>query len=254
MRQRVAAAVNVSSADLPSRLRRRTRAVTPDFSAASTRRRDAVIDILATSPTTAQSPAWRSASSMTRSTLGPSGARTCSSRLGARPAQARPGANRSGAVAAQSAGPCMRANTPATNRAAAAACTSSGPPPTISCKVPRARPPSGKCLSMAATPKGRMPPGRWAARSSKRTRLRRSSRQARVGGGLMFLICSRIREGSSPGLRAKKALLFLKKRSKKLLRIWTEPIRKSRSQTSKSFLVLFFKKEHPPFPHALLAA
>jgi hypothetical protein len=36
---------------------------------------------------------------------------------------------------------------------------------------------------------------------------------------------------------------FLKKRTKKLLRVWAEPIRKGRSQTDKSFLLLFFKKE-----------
>jgi hypothetical protein len=35
----------------------------------------------------------------------------------------------------------------------------------------------------------------------------------------------------------------LKKRSKKLLRVWAEPLRKSRSQIGKSFLLLFFKKE-----------
>jgi hypothetical protein len=36
---------------------------------------------------------------------------------------------------------------------------------------------------------------------------------------------------------------FLKKRTKKLLRVWARCIRKGRSQTSESFLLLFFKKE-----------
>jgi hypothetical protein len=36
---------------------------------------------------------------------------------------------------------------------------------------------------------------------------------------------------------------FLKKRTKKLLRVWPRSIRKGRSQMNKSFLLLFFKKE-----------
>jgi hypothetical protein len=38
----------------------------------------------------------------------------------------------------------------------------------------------------------------------------------------------------------------LKKRTKKLLQIQAEPLRKGRSQFSKSFLLLFFKKEGLP--------
>jgi hypothetical protein len=38
-------------------------------------------------------------------------------------------------------------------------------------------------------------------------------------------------------------VLFLKKRTKTLLFVWAEPIRRGRSQTDKSFLLLFFKKE-----------
>jgi hypothetical protein len=38
----------------------------------------------------------------------------------------------------------------------------------------------------------------------------------------------------------------LKKRTKKLLQIQAEPLRKGRSQLSKSFLLLFFKKEGLP--------
>jgi hypothetical protein len=36
---------------------------------------------------------------------------------------------------------------------------------------------------------------------------------------------------------------FLKKRTKKLLQVWAEPIPTDRSQTCKRFLLLFFKKE-----------
>jgi hypothetical protein len=39
---------------------------------------------------------------------------------------------------------------------------------------------------------------------------------------------------------------FLKERTKKLLQIQAEPLRKGRSQFSKSFLLLFFKKEGLP--------
>jgi hypothetical protein len=39
---------------------------------------------------------------------------------------------------------------------------------------------------------------------------------------------------------------FLKRRTKKLLQIQAEPLRKGRSQLSKSFLLLFFKKAGLP--------
>jgi hypothetical protein len=39
---------------------------------------------------------------------------------------------------------------------------------------------------------------------------------------------------------------FLKKRTKKLLPVWAEPVRRVGSQTIKSFLLLFFKKEVLP--------
>jgi hypothetical protein len=39
---------------------------------------------------------------------------------------------------------------------------------------------------------------------------------------------------------------FLKKRTKKLLQIQAEPLRRGRSQMSKSFLLLFFKKAGLP--------
>jgi len=49
------------------------------------------------------------------------------------------------------------------------------------------------------------------------------------------------------------SISFLKKRNKKLLFCWlTRPIRWTRSETNKSFLVLFFKKELLPLLHALL--
>jgi hypothetical protein len=40
---------------------------------------------------------------------------------------------------------------------------------------------------------------------------------------------------------------FLKKRTKKLLQIQAEPLRKGRSQADNSFLLLFFKKERLAF-------
>jgi hypothetical protein len=49
--------------------------------------------------------------------------------------------------------------------------------------------------------------------------------------------------------QAKKACSFLKK-TKKLLRVWARCSRKDRSQTNKSFLLLFFKTEVRSFSHS----
>jgi hypothetical protein len=50
---------------------------------------------------------------------------------------------------------------------------------------------------------------------------------------------------STEGKQQRKRF-FLKKRTKKLLQIQAEPLRKGRSQFGKSFLLLFFKKEGLP--------
>jgi len=48
-------------------------------------------------------------------------------------------------------------------------------------------------------------------------------------------------------MKKKKARTsFLKKRSKKLFHIGAAPVSLAQLQTNKSFLVLFFKKEHLP--------
>jgi hypothetical protein len=72
MRHRVRAAFGAGSAR--GGARRSATAITPDFSAASTSRRDAVIGSRDTSPTTAASPGWRNASSIASSTVFSSGA------------------------------------------------------------------------------------------------------------------------------------------------------------------------------------
>jgi hypothetical protein len=48
------------------------------------------------------------------------------------------------------------------------------------------------------------------------------------------------------GAHAAESGSFLKNRTKKLLQIQAEPLRKGRSQLSKSFLLLFFKKQGRP--------
>jgi hypothetical protein len=68
--------------------------------------------------------------------------------------------------------------------------------------------------------------------------------------------CRFAHEGKVAGWKQRQAVerrSFLKKKTKKLLQIQAEPLRKGRSQLSKSFLFLFFKKEGLPRP-ALSAA
>jgi hypothetical protein len=50
--------------------------------------------------------------------------------------------------------------------------------------------------------------------------------------------------------KRKEESSFLKKRSKKLLRIRLRPFRMGSTRMRKSFLVLFFKKDLPSFPPA----
>lgn len=186
-RQRVAAAVGAGAAS-PARGRRSASAMTPVFSADSTRRRDWVRVRRRSSPTTAPRPGWRSASSIAASTATSVSSQACSTRAGARPAAARPGANRSGVVAHQRTGALSRASRPATNRVVGAMSAAS---PANSCSAPRRSPPSGKCASRAGTPNGSAAAaweaGRWRARSRSR----------RVARGLMFVFCSVIWKASS---------------------------------------------------------
>jgi hypothetical protein len=64
--------------------------------------------------------------------------------------------------------------------------------------------------------------------------MRRPCRSFPLGGFMPLRQGNRVNKESSS---------FLKKRTKKLLIIWAEPMRKDRSQADKSFLLLFFKKE-----------
>jgi hypothetical protein len=47
---------------------------------------------------------------------------------------------------------------------------------------------------------------------------------------------------------------FLKKRTKKLLRVWAEPVRRDRSQKVQKFFASFFQKRSPSLHLALSAA
>ena len=127
----------------------------PVFSAASCRRRDAVIGRRTSSPITAASPPKESPSSIADSTSSSRSLSQKTTRSGWSPAWATAGKNRSGRVMHQSTLPLDRAAMPATNNAAAAPSTVPPPPPATSCKAPKARPPPGSTRSTSATPKGR---------------------------------------------------------------------------------------------------
>jgi hypothetical protein len=45
-----------------------------------------------------------------------------------------------------------------------------------------------------------------------------------------------------------ESMFFFEKKNQKTFAPWAEPVRKGRSQTSKSFLLLFFKKEGLDYP------
>jgi hypothetical protein len=72
-----------------------------------------------------------------------------------------------------------------------------------------------------------------------------------VGGDLRIACAAAVAGGFYTGLAAGSGEAvgrrsFLKKRTKKPLRVWARCIRRGRSQTNKSFLLLFFKKEDLP--------
>ena len=179
-RQRVTAAFGSARTGSSCRRdRRSTMAVTPEASAASCSRREAVsVSPPSSSPTTPARPPpvglrYRSPSSITDRTCLSASARI--SRSGCSPTPASAGANRSSRVSTHSTGPRRRPSAPATNSAAAAACSVSGPVPATSCNAPMARPPSGKCRSRAAMPKPRAGADRRpGSRAMRAIRQRRS--------------------------------------------------------------------------------
>ena len=145
-RQRLAAALGANRAGSSNRwLRRSAKAATPEASAASCSRRDAVRPSLpSTSPTTAASPEWRNASSITASTWLPPSTRI--SRRGCRPTAARPGGNRSRRCITHSTGRSgsCRARSPAISRLGWVPCSVSGPCPNTSCRAPHGKPASNR--------------------------------------------------------------------------------------------------------------
>ncbi len=145
-RQRLAAALGASRAGSSKRwLRRSAKAATPEASAASCSRRDAVRPSLpSTSPTTAASPGWRNASSITASTWPPPSTRI--SRRGCSPTAAKPGGNRSRRCITHSTGRSgsCRASSPAISRLGWVPCSVSGPCPSTSCRAPHGRPASNR--------------------------------------------------------------------------------------------------------------
>ena len=97
-----------------------------------------------------------------------------------------PARNRSGRVTHHSTFPAVRAAIPAANSAAAAPSTAPFPPPATSCRPPKANPPPGRTLSIAATPNGKTVRAR-AFEPSRRAMRSRSSEMA--VGGADTLIC-----------------------------------------------------------------
>lgn len=141
------------------------------FSAASCRRREAVIGKRTSSPTTAENAPKESPSSIADRTSSSLSLSHQTTRSGWRPACEIAGKNRSGRVMHQSTLPQLRAATPATNRAAAAPSTVPPPPPATSCNAPYASPPPGRARSISGTAKGSTvfaratPPSSWPIRS-----------------------------------------------------------------------------------------
>ena len=127
----------------------------PVFSAASCRRREAVIDRRTSSPTTQERPPKDSPSSIADSTSSSRSLSQKTTRSGCRPACEIAGKNRSGRVMHHKTLPLVRAATPAENSAAAAPSTVPPPPPAPSCNAPKASPPPGSARSTSVTSKGR---------------------------------------------------------------------------------------------------
>ena len=173
MRHRVMAAVP-STAWSALDERRNTNAATPDPSAASCSRFEAVVEYLPISPTTPASPAWRRHSSMASRTFASLPASTWMTRSGCSPARWSAGANRSRQRRHHSTGPSIRARMPARKMVALASSARSGPP-NISCSAPVAIPPPGSCESSSLRPNA-IEPCRTPAPSIRTMRARKSSR------------------------------------------------------------------------------
>ncbi len=127
----------------------------PVFSAASCRRRDAVIGKRTSSPTTVASPPKERPSSIADRASSSLSLSQKTTRSGWSPAWATAGKNKSGRVKHHRTLPRDRAAMPATNNAAAAPSTVPPPPPATSCNAPKASPPPGSDRSTSAMPKGR---------------------------------------------------------------------------------------------------
>ncbi len=127
----------------------------PVFSAASCRRREAVIGRRTSSPTTATNPPKDNPSSMADSAPSSRSLSQKTTRSGWSPAWATAGKNKSGRVMHHRTLPRDRAAMPATKSAAAAPSTVPPPPPATSCNAPKASPPPGSARSTSATPNGR---------------------------------------------------------------------------------------------------
>lgn len=151
-RQRVVAAVPAPVVSTGIE-RRNTNAGTPECSAASWSRREAVSDSDVSSPTTPASPAWRRHSSIAVSTCLSAPTSTKITRSGDSPARCSAGANRSRPRRHQMIVPSSRARIPA-RKIVAAASSASVALPATSCNAPVAMPPPGICRSIARTPNG----------------------------------------------------------------------------------------------------
>ncbi len=149
--------------------------IEPVFSAASCKRREAVIGNRTSSATTNANPPKESPSSIAESTSSSRSLSQKMTRSECRPACESAGKNRSGRVRHQRHLPSVRAAIPATNSAAAAPSTVPLPPPATSCSAPYARPPPGNRSSISAAPNGSTLRGRALAFPSTAMRSRSSA-------------------------------------------------------------------------------
>lgn len=179
-RQRVTDAVGCpkSEASAWRRQRRIAMPIVPELSAASCRRREAVIGRRASSPTTAPSPPWRRPSSAGEKRLFVAGLHIDDAAW----RQPHPGQRRCEEIGPRHAPEHLAlrgAAIPAEKSAAAAPSIAPLPPPATSCNEPSASPSPGKRRSISATPNERtwrprplVPSRRWMrSRSSETTML-----------------------------------------------------------------------------------
>lgn len=179
-------------------LPRRMRAVTPDFSAASARRRLAVRSSRLAEPTSmtaAASPAQPMLSDATFRQASSSGAVTSIILSGTSPSSARPGPygvpwrRSSASVDTHRIGPPSAPARAASISANAAALAASVPlAGSTSCTAPLASPPSSRASS-AASPKDKSPQRPLEA-VGPRASIRRLSRAREEAESIMFTICS----------------------------------------------------------------